>query len=391
MQDTYNGLASAFSPVNTKINWTSSNQDVAKVDENGVVTTVGEGTALITGTTVQPSKETGEPMTVTILINVNCQHTKHKVKVPAQDPTCQADGHVEHYKCLDCTKYSLTGDFTDTVSYENDIKVAKVDHAKLYGVWHSDENGHWRECKYGCGTKYDQSTHYASTPANCQHPESCDTCGYVLAPITDHSHNKYGWSEGYHWSICECGLVVSGSNEVHQFGADGSAKKCDDCGYEKFVGYTVTGNVTSYLDTDEDITVQLLLEDDTVAYSVIVDSYTEVSASKKEYTSAFTIPDVVDGTYRLVVSKANHVTREYVVTVEGGAITQDVKIHLKGDITGDGKVNILDVNKANLHFKKKSELTGYELLCGNVAGDSKVNILDVNKLNLHFKNKSKLW
>lgn len=388
--NTLSGIMADFYPVNTKINWTSSNQDVAKVDENGVVTTVGEGTALITGTTVQPNKETGEPMTVTILINVNCKHAAHKVKVPAQEPTCQADGHIEHYMCLDCTKYSLTGDFTDTVSYENDIKLAKVDHAKLYGVWHSDANGHWRECKYGCGTKFDEGTHYSTEAANCQHPEYCAVCDYVLAPITAHSHDKYGWSEGYHWSICECGLVVEGSNEVHQFGADGSSDTCDDCGYKKNVGYTVSGTITSYLKAEGDITVQLLSGEE-VAYSQVFNTYTEVNASRKEYSTVYSIPAVVDGTYTLRISKDNHVTRDYSVTVSGGVMTQDAKIHLKGDITGDGQINIMDVNRANLHFKKKITLTDYEFACANVTGDTQVNIMDVNRMNLHFKGKSKLW
>jgi len=389
-QDLYNGMASAFYPVNTKVNWTSSNQDVATVDENGVVTTVGEGTALITATTVQPGKETGEPMTATILISVNCQHAKHMVKVPAKDPTCQADGHVEHYMCLDCTKYSLTGDFTDTVSYENDIKIAQVDHAKLYGVWHADANGHRRECKYECGTKFDEGTHYSNESANCQHPEYCATCDYVLAPITAHSHNTYGWSDGYHWSICECGVVVEGSNEVHQFGADGSSDTCNDCGYKKNVGYTVSGTITSYLKNEGDITVQLL-SGEVIAYSQVFNTYTEVNASRKEYSTVYSIPAVVDGNYTLRISKANHVTRDYTVTVNGGVLTQDAKIHLKGDITGDGQINIMDVNRANLHFKKKITLTGYEFACANVTGDTQVNIMDVNRMNLHFKGKSKLW
>ena len=385
-QDTYNGLASGFYPVNAKINWTSSNQDVAKVDENGVVTTVGEGTALITGTTVQPGKETGEPMTVTVLINVNCKHTAHKVKVPAQEPTCQADGHIEHYMCLDCTKYSLTGDFTDTVSYENDVKIAQVDHAKLYGVWHSDASGHWRECKYGCGTKYDEGSHYSTTPANCQHPESCNTCGYVLSPVTGHSHDKYGWSEGYHWSICECGLVVEGSNEVHQFGADGSSDTCDDCGYKKNVGYTVSGTITSYLKAEGDITVQLLSGEE-VAYSQVFNTYSGTST----YTTEFSIPAVTDGTYTMRVSKANHVTRDYTITVSGGAVTQDAAIHPIGDVTQDGKVNGKDWNRLYEHVSKVNELEGYALACGEVTNDTKCNMKDWNRLYEHVTKVDELW
>ena len=387
-QDLYNGLASAFSPVNTKINWTSSNQDVAKVDENGVVTTVGEGTALITGTTVQPNKETGEPMTVTVLISVNCQHTNHMVKVNAKEATCQADGHIEHYMCLDCTKYSLTGDFTDTVSYENDIKLAKVDHAKLYGVWHSDASGHWRECKYECGTKFDEGTHYSTESANCQHPEYCATCNYVLAPVTDHSHDTYGWSEGYHWSICECGVVVEGSNEVHQFGADGSSDACDDCGYKKNVGYTVSGTITSYLKAEGDITVQLLSGEE-VAYSTVVNTYTEANASRKEYTSAYSIPTVADGIYTLRISKDNHVTRDYTVAVEGGVLTRDVKIHLLGDVTGDGKVNAMDKKKIYNHINGEL-LTGYEFDVANVKVDTKINALDKKMIYNHINGDS-LW
>ena len=91
------------------------------------------------------------------------------------------------------------------------------------------------------------------------------------------------------------------------------------------------------------------------------------------------------------VSKANHVTREYTVVVGNSPIPLDAKIHLMGDITGDGRINIMDVNRANLHFKKKITLTGYEFDCANVTGDTQVNIMDVNRMNLHFKGTSKLW
>lgn len=47
---------------------------------------------------------------------------------------------------------------------------------------------------------------------------------------------------------------------------------------------------------------------------------------------------------------------EYTITVGTDAVTQNVKIHLKGDINGDGKVTIGDVNRANLHVKGKSLL-----------------------------------
>ena len=144
----------------------------------------------------------------------------------------------------------------------------------------------------------------------------------------------------------------------------------------------VSGSVTSFNDASGDITLQLIPEGlSEPAYETTV----------KGNTVAYSFADVAAGTYTLKVSKANHVTREYTVVVGTDDVTQDVKIHLKGDITGDGRINIMDVNRANLHFKKKITLTGYEFDCANVTGDTQVNIMDVNSLNLHFKGKSKLW
>ena len=146
--------------------------------------------------------------------------------------------------------------------------------------------------------------------------------------------------------------------------------------------YTVSGAVTSFNDVSGDVTLQLIPQGLTEpAYETIV----------KGNTVNYSFASVAAGTYTLKVSKANHVTREYTIVVGTEAVVQDVKIHLKGDVNGDGKITIVDVNRANLHFKNKSALSGYELLCADISGDGKVTIIDVNRMNLHFKNKTKLW
>lgn len=75
-----------------------------------------------------------------------------------------------------------------------------------------------------------------------------------------------------------------------------------------------------------------------------------------QYTASYSISGIASGTYTMRVMKKNHVTREYTITVGGEAVTQNVKIHLKGDINGDGKVTTGDVNRVNLHVKGKSLL-----------------------------------
>jgi len=147
-------------------------------------------------------------------------------------------------------------------------------------------------------------------------------------------------------------------------------------------GVLVSGSVTSFNDAEGDVTLWLIPEGlSEPAYETTV----------KGNTVDYSFPEVAAGTYTLKVSKANHVTREYTVVVGNSPIPLDAKIHLLGDITGDGKITIADVNKANLHYKNKSKLSGYELSCAEVSGDTKISIADVNKLNLHYKGKSKLW
>ena len=150
----------------------------------------------------------------------------------------------------------------------------------------------------------------------------------------------------------------------------------------EIVGYTVSGTATSFNSDTDEVIIQL----------------TESGAAEASYeavvkgnTASYSIADVPAGTYTMKVMKQNHVTREYTVIVGTNPVVQDVKIHLKGDINGDGRVTFTDVNKANLHYKNKSILSGYEFMCADVNGDGKITFADVNKINLHYKNKSLLW
>ena len=152
---------------------------------------------------------------------------------------------------------------------------------------------------------------------------------------------------------------------------------------------SVSGTVKNYNSAADKVTVQLIQQGQSEpAYETIVPSGTKEG---NQYTASYTISGVASGTYTMRVMKKNHVTREYTITVGGEAVTQNVKIHLKGDINGDGKITIGDVNRANLHAKGKSKLTLYEFACADINGDGKITISDVNRANLHVKGKSLLW
>ena len=100
-------------------------------------------------------------------------------------------------------------------------------------------------------------------------------------------------------------------------------------------GVRVLGTATRFGSQTDDMTIQLIKSGESeAAYEAIV----------KGDATGYSIAGVLPGTYTMKVMKQNHVTREYTVTVGSSNVVQDVKIHLKGDIDGNGRVNIKDMN-----------------------------------------------
>ncbi|MGM9667686.1 MAG: dockerin type I domain-containing protein [Eubacteriales bacterium] len=148
-------------------------------------------------------------------------------------------------------------------------------------------------------------------------------------------------------------------------------------------GVTVSGTATSAGGDTDDVTIQLIRSGTSeTAYETIV----------KGKTAGYSIAGVAPGTYTMKVMKQNHITREYTVTVGAENVTQNVKIHLKGDINGDGKVTTIDFGRANSHAKGVTLLTGYELQCADtVKQDGLVTTADAARINAHAKGTSSLW
>ncbi len=146
--------------------------------------------------------------------------------------------------------------------------------------------------------------------------------------------------------------------------------------------YTVSGNITSFNSDTDNVTLQLIAEGYSEAdYEVIV----------KGNTAAYSIEGVVAGTYTLRVVKNNHVTREYEIVVADEDIVQDVKIHLIGDINGDGRIMVTDYNAILRHVKKTKSLEGYEFDCADIDGNGRIMVTDYNAVLRHVKKTSSLW
>lgn len=204
-----------------------------------------------------------------------------------------------------------------------------------------------------------------------------DPENWGIIPATGHNFAAVGYDESWHWNYCSvCGDQDTESFGLHDIGEDGS---CYMCGY--VAGFKLSGSLTTF-GSDEDFITMRLLKDG-VVYAVM-----DLDGNLESYCFDLVAP----GEYILEVSKKNHVTREYTVTVGSSDVTQDAKIHLKGDVTGDGKVNVGDTSRVYAHVKGTSKITDeYALKCADVSGDGKINVGDTSKIYAHVKGTSKLW
>lgn len=131
-------------------------------------------------------------------------------------------------------------------------------------------------------------------------------------------------------------------------------------------GFVVTGIVSSA--GTGDVTVQLW-QGSTLISSVITGD------------GAYVFEDVAPGSYQLSISKNDHATWTQELTVADQPVTQDVKIRLKGDVSGDNRLNVGDVARLYGHIKKTSVIKDeYVLVAMDMTGDGRINVGDTARL-----------
>lgn len=204
----------------------------------------------------------------------------------------------------------------------------------------------------------------------------------------------------YHVNVilqCEEGYYIADDEELDAYvngekayvSAQDGDRTTLTVGYSVPVASGVRGQAVSFLD-GSDVTVSLFADGSAQP------QYTEtVPAGEKnggKYTAVYDIPSVAAGTYTVQVSKNNHVTREYTVTVGGDVKTLNAEIWLLGDVNGDGRVNAMDCTRLFKHVNKTQQLTDpYALKCAETNGDGRVNAMDCTRLFKHVNKTQLLW
>lgn len=134
----------------------------------------------------------------------------------------------------------------------------------------------------------------------------------------------------------------------------------------------VSGTITSHGSTTDKVTVQLIPEgSNTVAYE------TSGTGSSVEYL----FDDVAPGVYTMRISKANHVSREFTVTVRTTAVVHNAVLCLIGDVDVNGAVEAADLTALAKHVSKVELLvSSSSLSAADVTENGKLGANDLSAL-----------
>ena len=194
--------------LNQTLTWTSSNPNVATVDENGLITAILEGSAIITATT-----NDGTNIQVQCVVNVLHRHIYDAV---VTDPDCTNDGYTTHTcRCGD----SYIDSYVDALGHD-------------YGEWYvtvdvtcttdGEERHDCSRCEHyetrvvemlGHDLIHHEALAPTCTEIGWHEYDTCSRCDYttyVEIPATGHTYESVVTDptcteQGYTTHTCHCG------------------------------------------------------------------------------------------------------------------------------------------------------------------------------------------
>lgn len=263
---------------NTALVWTSSNPAVATVDENGVVTAVKTGYAVITVATADGGYEAScvirvrEPKNTALWKDIQTMimwsesqnpehynnwnvmadavkavegvtadssldelmeayqtlrnammslelhvHTTSEVK--AKDPTCTETGNTAYYTCV-CGRWFLDAEAAMEIADKNSVVIEKTAHDLADATCTAPKS-----CK-NCDTTEGEALGHDWADATCTTPKTCKVCKQTDGEALGHTPSDWKSDKDNHWKECACGEKLD--TAAHADSDENS--KCDACG-----------------------------------------------------------------------------------------------------------------------------------------------------------------
>lgn len=353
------------------------------------------------------------------------------------EPSCEETGHASYYECTVCDRLFDSDGADATELTPDDV---------LYEAWGHDldESGDDYEnepatcitegvisgtcSRDGCGKyiceklpkdadahRWDEDNKEVVTElVECQTgvpgtdgvwKVTCELCGEATQEVVISCHDGEVIDEveatcttgGYILERCTiCGTEYT-TDETDALGHDWAdvdgTEVCSVCGATKdddAAYYRVSGNITSYGDTNANTTISLYRADETGAFAT-VEGVTDYSFDERD--------GIVPGEYILKILKPNHVTREYTVTVSDSDVTQDVTIWLYGDVNTDGNIDGSDATQIYRYAAGKSSIfssgdegtLAYRLAVADVNGEGTVDGSDATQIYRYAAGKTSIF
>ena len=314
-------LAATVTPenaTNKKVRWTSDNETVATVSEDGVVTAVAGGTAVITATThdglftatctVTVNAPDAAPSITTDTLpdgKVGEAYSQTLTATGTAPITWSIDGGLPAGLSLNKDSGEISGTPTAdgtakfTVKAENSAgsdtkelsitiaKAAPPSHEHSYGDWRKDGTSHWHECTDDdCPNREESIKDKAAHVYTDDADTTCNVCGYertVTPPTHEHSYGDWSKDGTSHWHECTDADCPDRNESIKDKAAhvydDDADTTCNVCGYER--------TVTPPAPTEYTITYDLAggtVEGNPDTYTIETGAFTLKNPTKSGYT-----------------------------------------------------------------------------------------------------------
>lgn len=353
------------------------------------------------------------------------------------EPSCEEDGHASYYECTVCERLfdsdgadasELTLDDVFYEAWGHDLDESGDDYENEPATCITEGVIAGTCSRDGCG-KYiyetlpiDQYAHswdeenkeIVTELVECQTDApgtdgvwkvTCKLCKTATQEVVVSCHDGEVIKEveatcttgGYTLERCTiCGTEYA-TDETDALGHDwtdvNGTEVCSVCGATKdddTVYYRISGTITSYGDANANTTISLYGADETDAFAT-AEGVTDYSFDESD--------GVVPGEYILKISKPNHVTREYPLTVSDSDVMQDVTIWLYGDVNTDGNIDGSDATqiyryaagKSSIFASGDEETLAYRLKVADVNGGGTVDGSDATQVYRYAAGKTSIF
>ena len=374
---------------NKNVTWTSSNESVATVSTTGVIKAVGNGTCKITATTTDGTnlsasvnitvdmKVTGISFSITDYTITNIGQTpvftptitpsnaaNKKVLWTSSDKSIATVSSTGVIKAVSNGTCKIIATTTDGTNLSASVNITVALPIKATGITTNITN-------YTITTIHDVPTFRATiTPTN-----------------TTNKTVKWSSSNTNVATVSESGVVTAVGNGTCTITAtttDGTNLSASVNLTVSFRAESISLDKTSYtFNKNESLKLTAtVLPDNTNNKTVKWESSNKNVAT---VNSSGVVSPVGKGTCTITATTTDGTNK-----TASCNITSNVD-YLKGDINGDGKVNIKDWNRLYNYINETEQLNEYELLCADINGDGKVNIKDWNRMYDHITEVNPLW